>query len=586
VASARSNELRAAVAPAATTPKVSDRWDRIGSRGRPGANRATDGVLIQWSAVGALVVVAAAVRWWHLWDIPSPTDELLGVGRGLAVARGELLPLTDWEPYIGSFWNYVLALGFLIAGPSEYVGRAIPFLVGVLTVVAAYLLAREMGGALAGGAAAALLATSSAHTLATSHPAWSHCFSPLFATLGLWQLQRCVRRGNPSGLIACAIWLGLAMQTHPTMVAVLPGAGLFLLLKRREWLRTRWPYLASIVGVLMVGNIITYNLLTGFGSLRRAEAVQTAYARGRGTGLELYQGNIVRMALLSAQVVSGAVDVREQILDYVADPMIHAACLTALAGAVLLVRRGNPIVFLVLAPFGIILALFNAKYEVIPNARFLTPLLPLVLTGSGVAVASVWYWLASRSWRWKVAAGFAVGLLLGWLAAISLLGLIRRYDQMASSARTTTALMEAVDSLEAARHANEPILLDRNLDRLWLDGGGDVWMMLNFELTRRGAPVSDLPGRVTPPTGETDPCAPQRLIVARVDRTRGVPNWLVTGIRPNPDKVPLRFWTFRVMPASVPLPALRHDEWVVLEYTPALWGSARAVNRCAPGRLI
>src|SRR5215213_8001264 len=196
MASARSNEVRAAVAPAATLPDTSRRWDQMPLLGRLGAEPAMVSVLIEWGAVGALVIVAAAVRWWNLWDIPSPTDELLGVGRGLAVARGELLPLTDWEPYIGSFWNYMLALGFLIAGPSEYVGRAIPFLVGVLTVVAAYLLAREMGGALAGWIAAALLATSSAHTLATSHPAWSHGFSPLFATLGLWQLQRCVRRGK------------------------------------------------------------------------------------------------------------------------------------------------------------------------------------------------------------------------------------------------------------------------------------------------------------------------------------------------------------------------------------------------------
>src|SRR5262249_10070933 len=183
---------------------------------------------LEWVGLGALVVVAMAVRWWHLWDIPSPTDELLGVGRGLMVARGQILPLTDWEPYIGSFWNYVLALGFLLAGPSEHVGRAIPLVVGVLTVGATYLLRREMGGRLAGWVAATLIATSSAHTLATSHPGWSHCFSPLFAALGLWQLQRCIRRGTVSGLIPSAIWLGLAIQTHPTMVALLPGAGVFL----------------------------------------------------------------------------------------------------------------------------------------------------------------------------------------------------------------------------------------------------------------------------------------------------------------------------------------------------------------------
>jgi hypothetical protein len=175
---------------------------------------------------------------------------------------------------------------------------------------------------------------------------------------------------------------------------------------------------------------------------------------------------------------------------------------------------------------------------------------------------------------------------VGGLAAISLLGLARRYDQMADSARTTALIRAAVDSLEAARPRGEPILLDRNLDRLWLDGGGELFMALSFELTRRGAPVSDLPGRVTPPTGETDPCEPQRLIAARVDLTRGVPRWLASGLRSNQDRVPTRFWTFRIVPASAQLPTLRPDEWVVLEYTPPINGSARTVDRCAPGRLI
>jgi 4-amino-4-deoxy-L-arabinose transferase-like glycosyltransferase len=548
---------------------------------RPEARRG-----LEWAGLGALVIVAMAVRWWHLWDIPSPTDELLGVGRGLMVARGQILPLTDWEPYIGSFWNYVLALGFLIAGPSEYVGRAIPFVVGVLTVGATYLLAREMGGKVAGWVAAALIATSSAHTLATSHPGWSHCFSPLFATLGLWQLQRCIRRGNANGLVASAIWLGLALQTHPTMVALLPGAGLFLLLKRRAWLLTRWPILGGLVGLLMVSNIVAFNAITDLGSLRRAEAVQTAYARGRGTGLELYQGNVQRMGLLSAQVISGAIDIREQPLDYLDDPLVVLPCVLALVGAGLLARRGNPIIFLVLVPFGAILALFNAKFEVIPNGRFLTPLLPLVLAGSGAALAMAWRRIAAQSSVGPVRASIGLAIVVAGLSAISLFGLARRYDQMASSAQMSAALTAAVDSLEAARPADEPVLLDRNLDRLWLDGGGDVWMALNFELTRRGTPVSDLPGRVTPPTGETDPCALQRVIVARVDRTNGTPGWLATGVRPNSDQVPLRFWTFRIIPTNVPLPRLRPDEWVVLDYTPAISGSSRTVNRCTPGRLI
>ncbi|MCC7104621.1 MAG: hypothetical protein IT307_05715 [Chloroflexi bacterium] len=44
--------------------------------------------------------------------------------------------MTDFELYIGSLWNYLLAAPFILFGPSQYVGRAVPWLVGVLTVPA------------------------------------------------------------------------------------------------------------------------------------------------------------------------------------------------------------------------------------------------------------------------------------------------------------------------------------------------------------------------------------------------------------------------------------------------------------------
>ena len=141
-------------------------------------------------------------------------------------------------------------------------------------------------------------------------------------------------RGRPSGLIASAVWLGLALQTHPTMVALLPGAGhLALSLKRRDWLQTRWPYLAGLIGVLMVANIIVFNLITNLGSLRRAEAVQTAYARGRGTGLELYTGNLPA----DGPAVGPGRQRRHRhpraAAGLLGDPLVAGAVLLALAGA-------------------------------------------------------------------------------------------------------------------------------------------------------------------------------------------------------------------------------------------------------------
>ena len=49
--------------------------------------------------------IAAAARWPNLWLIPTFTDETLEVRLALQILRGEVLPLTNVDPYIGAFWN-------------------------------------------------------------------------------------------------------------------------------------------------------------------------------------------------------------------------------------------------------------------------------------------------------------------------------------------------------------------------------------------------------------------------------------------------------------------------------------------------
>ena len=67
---------------------------------------------------------------YELRDVPRLTDETDEVMRGLAIARAELLPLTNVDAYIGPLWNYLLALGFLIVGPSSLLPRVLTMLAG------------------------------------------------------------------------------------------------------------------------------------------------------------------------------------------------------------------------------------------------------------------------------------------------------------------------------------------------------------------------------------------------------------------------------------------------------------------------
>lgn len=527
----------------------------------------------------ALIALGAALRAWHLWDVPSPTDELLGVARGLAIARGELLPLTDYEPYIGALWNYLLAGLYLAFGQGEYIHRLLPLLVGVLTIPAAYLLGRELAGPLAGWVAAALLATSSAHILATSHPAWSHSMMPLFDTLALWQLHRGLRIRDGRGLLAAGFWLGLSLQAHLTSLALLPGALVYFWLKGRDWLKTPWPYLAGLLSLLLIANILLFNLQTGLGTVRRASQVSEAYARPKEGGENPYLGNLQRMGVSWLRTIGGSIDVRERPQDFVLDPATLGPGLLALVGLGLLARRGCALALLVFLSYSSLLAVFNAKYEAIPNARFLTPLLPLLFAATGAVAATAW-WRAPRRRRLL---GPALALALAGLVAVSLAGLARRYDQMADSAQVTARLSDAVQEVEAARRPDEPVLLDRNLDRLWLDGGGELHMYVSFELTRRRVPVADLPRRVDV---EVNSCRRYQVTLVPVDLDREAPAWLRSALGPDPSRLPRRFWTFRAVLRDPRPGTLGPDERVLFEYLPPLSGSSRAVDRCAPGRQI
>jgi 4-amino-4-deoxy-L-arabinose transferase-like glycosyltransferase len=538
--------------------------------------RSSRGVARERLALVALVAFAAALRFWHLWDIPSPTDEVVSDSLGLSIARGEALPLTDFEPYRGALWNYLLALGYWLWGPSPYVSRSLSLIAGVLTVPAAYLLARELAGKLAGWVAAVLLATSALHILGTSHPAWAHGLVPLFVTLGLWQLHRGIRLGRGRDLVGSGLWLGFALQTHLTSLALLPGVLAFVWLKGRHWLRTRWPYLAGLVALLLTSNIMVYNITTGLDSARRAAVVRDAYARARGKGAALYVGNAQRMGIAMLRTVSGAIDIRARPENFLLDPLTIVPGLLAAGGTLLLLRQGNPLAAMVIASYAALLLIFNAKYEAIPNGRFLAPVLPLAFSGSGALAVAV---------RDRLPGPPSLGtpvlaLAIAALAAISLVCLVERYDQMDRSAEATASAKAGLDALQAAVVPGEQVLLDRNLDRLWLDGGGDILKLYRWELKRRGMPFGELPGRVTPPTGETSPCRRYLLVAIRVDRAVETPSWLAAAIQRDSGQVPRIFWTLRVVPAVTRPEDLGPNELVVFRYAPPLAGSSRAVERC------
>src|SRR5262249_26494204 len=91
-----------------------------------------------------IALTAVVTRVYQLRDVPRLTAETDEVVRGLAIGRGGMLPLTNVDAYSGPLWNYLLAAGFLVAGPGSLLPRVVALLAGLATVAAAGWLGREL----------------------------------------------------------------------------------------------------------------------------------------------------------------------------------------------------------------------------------------------------------------------------------------------------------------------------------------------------------------------------------------------------------------------------------------------------------
>ena len=433
-----------------------------------------------------LAVVGLVLRLPYLWTVPRFTDETREVLRAVELVNGGLSTadrLVNVDAYIGGLYLWLLAGVFWLTGVSALTPRVLMAVAGAAAVGLTYLLARDLCGRPAGMLAAALLATSGGQILSNGHIAWSHCLTPTLTTLAAWLLQRAVRLECRGSWLASGFTFGLALQTHPATLVLLPGAGVYVLWWGRRWLKTPWPYAALALFVLAYANVLAYNLMTAGGSLREADTVRERYDHGIVVDTLVYLGNQLTHGLMLLRYLAGAVDTRSGVAAYLLDPTLWTYGALALAGLVYCARRGAPLLLLMTISSVLIMPYFNQrKYVPISDGRYLMPLLPLAFAAIGALAAVWWTRLAGRGQAWRV--GFAVGALL--LVAYPLLPLSRYYGQEIAAGRTNAPLLRAVDAVSAARRPDEPVLLDRDLADVKLEGGGTAFRSLRFLLTGVG----------------------------------------------------------------------------------------------------
>jgi 4-amino-4-deoxy-L-arabinose transferase-like glycosyltransferase len=292
--------------------------------------------------------------------------------------------------------------------------------------------------------------------------------------------------------------LGLALQTHPLVVALLPGIALAVLLRDVRLLKTPWPWLALAAFLLGYANMVAYNVASGLDSLRTAQRIQTEYGTDQ-QAASGYGPTAAAMALLLARIVGGAVDQRESVAAYLLDPGVVFVGLAAVGGIVLLTARRELVPLLAVSSFLLILPAANPKFQTLLTSRYVMPIVPLLFGCAGSFL--VWLALLARA-RWPstrrrpLLAALMVGMLL---AALALPSLDRYYRRAFERTDTNERIMLLVSQIDAARQPGEMILVDDSIGAELPDTGVTELRGLEYLLTFARAPyrlIRPSPGRL------------------------------------------------------------------------------------------
>jgi hypothetical protein len=298
--------------------------------------------------------------------------------------------------------------------------------------------------------------------------------------------------------VLAGLLLGLALQTHPLVVALLPGVALAVLLHDWRIVKTPWPWLA--VGAFLVGyaNVLAYNAEQSFESLRSAQRIQAEYAQDQ-QAASGYLPTAGSMLLLLARIVGGAVDQRDSIAAYLLDPGVLIVGGLAIAGLVILAARRQLLPLLVCLSFLLILPAANPKFQTLLTTRYLMPIVPLLFTCAALTVVLLAERVASR-WPGSGRRAPLVALLVGLLLiAMPTISLDRYYQRAYDRTDTNERILRLLSEIEAARRPGESVLIDDSIGAELPDTGVTELRGFEYLLTVARVPyrtVRPTPGRL------------------------------------------------------------------------------------------
>ncbi len=168
----------------------------------------------------------------------------------------------------------VLAGVEMLFGDSLYAIRSVPAIAGAATILLVGLITRRMGGAHFAQSLAMLAALIAPIYLALDHFYSMNALDVLIWAAVAYALVELLAGGSPRIWLVVGALLGLGLLNKISVLWL--GLGLLvglLATERRAWLKTRWPWLAAGLALLILSPHVAWQMSHGFPT---AEFIQRA----------------------------------------------------------------------------------------------------------------------------------------------------------------------------------------------------------------------------------------------------------------------------------------------------------------------
>ncbi len=438
-------------------------------------------------------LLAFAVRWPNLYLIPRTTDETGDINWVLPIVRGATFPLTHNDTYNGIVYPYSMALLFKLFGVNPWIPRGIMAVAGALlaAVVAwlAFSISRRIekeetsGIAVASLAAGLLTATSFSLILVNSRLGWSNGLTPLFTTAAIALTLSAILDRRAWLLVgAGAVW-GLALQTHPSTIALLPGVVIWALLQPqgRAFLRTRWLWATLGAFILAYSNMIWVNVIRRGVSVEEGSNPKNAYGLAEGIGD--YAARFGQLWTQLGRMMAGSyVPVDDRSAPFLLTPVVPVYIVLAVAALLwACFRRATAILPAAALSMAVVLAAISHSFESLYDTRYIAPILPLAYIAMGLALGHTWN---------RFGAGGKVAVTLTTLALIvAPLGALAAFYGDSQARGLTNAPFFAIAADAQAQAAQGTlVVVDKDMGGTKLGGGGDPARAIDTLMTTLDVP--------------------------------------------------------------------------------------------------